>query len=95
MTLYKREGLGDQVSTSWPSRSSGTTSKVEANALEQKWKRGIYERVQLGKSPTINQAAGDDPRCARQLDQVLGIGQSADECQASGGIAFRLRGNPK
>ena len=39
------------------------------------------------------QAAGDDPRRERQLDQVLGIGQSADECQAGGGFACRLRGD--
>ena len=40
----------------------------------------------------FRQAAGDDPRRSRHLDQVLGIGQSADESQAGGGIARRLRG---
>jgi hypothetical protein len=41
----------------------------------------------------FRQAAGDDPRRARHLDQILGVGQSADECQAGGGVARRVRGN--
>jgi integrase len=34
-------------------RSSGTLSKAQAKTLEQMWRREIYERIQLGKSPTI------------------------------------------
>jgi hypothetical protein len=34
-------------------RSSGTTSKTAARALEQKWRQQIYDRVKLGKAPTI------------------------------------------
>ena len=58
MTVYKRPGsphwsiefqhLGQHVR-----RSSGTTSKTAAKALEQKWRQQIYDRVKLGKAPTI------------------------------------------
>ena len=34
---------------------------------------------------SFRQAAGDNPGCARRLDQVLGIDQSADECQTAEG----------
>ncbi len=58
MTVYRREGspnwliefqyLGQHVR-----RSSGTSSKAEAKALERKWRQEIYDRVKLGKAPTI------------------------------------------
>jgi hypothetical protein len=40
----------------------------------------------------VGETAGDDPRRAWHLDQVFGIGHSADEHQPSGGIAGGLRG---
>jgi integrase len=58
VTVYKRQGsphwviefqhLGQHVR-----RSSGTTSKAAAKVLEQKWRQEIYDRVKLGKAPTV------------------------------------------
>jgi integrase len=48
-------------------RSSGTTSKTEARALEEKWRREIHDRVQHGKAPTITLGEA----CARYYSTTL------------------------
>ena len=63
VTAYKRQGspywfvefqyLGQHVR-----RSSGTTSKAAAKALEQKWRQEINDRVKLGKAPSITLGEG-------------------------------------
>lgn len=58
MTVYKREGSPNwliefQYLGHYVRRSAGTSSKSEAKALEQKWRQEIYDRVKLGKAPTI------------------------------------------
>jgi hypothetical protein len=91
VTLYKRQRSPNLVIEvlhlgQYVRRSSGTTSNVEAKALEQKWKREIYERAPLGKSPTIKRGeataryfeatlkpGGNPPKLARDLDCIKQI----------------------
>jgi hypothetical protein len=72
VTVYKRQGspywlielqhLGQHVR-----RSSGSASKAAAKELEQKWRQEIYDRVKLGKAPTITLGGG----AARYYDATL------------------------
>jgi integrase len=48
-------------------RSSGTSSKSEAKALEQRWRQELVDRIKLGKAPTITLGAA----CQRYYETVL------------------------